>query len=53
MPPLDTDPDAVVSEGRTVYRCEECEEAFKRGRALLHVTCPACGTDAVSVVAHV
>lgn len=53
MPPLDTDPNAVVSEGRVVYTCEACDETFKRERGLVHVTCPACGTDAVVVVAHV
>jgi DNA-directed RNA polymerase subunit RPC12/RpoP len=53
MPPLDTEPDVIVSEGRVVYLCEACGETFKRERGLVHVTCPACGTDAVFVVAHV
>ena len=53
MPPLDTDPDGVVTEGRVVYLCEACGETFKRERGLVHVTCPGCGTDSVDVAAYV
>ena len=53
MPTIDTDPDGVVTEGRVVYLCEACGETFKRERGLVHVTCPACRTDSVFVVANV
>jgi Zn finger protein HypA/HybF involved in hydrogenase expression len=53
MTPLDADGTGLLAAGRDVHMCEECTETFETARELLHVTCPACGTDAVVVVAHV